>query len=193
MPPLLLITSRAASFAAGPAVSRLLPTSIALLFALAAGSACEADPVGVGSASELEPRHAVVAGGTEDIQALVDAQFAAWTAKDADAFAATYASDARFFDPIGGVLEGREAIRAELAFLFAGPFAATTETQEVADIRFLTGTIVVVYLNAALAGFTGPAPTEPGVLRTTKTWVVVKRAGAWQIMTQHMAPVAPTS
>jgi hypothetical protein len=50
-----------------------------------------------------------------------------------------------------------------------------------------------VYLKAALAGFTGPAPTEPGILRTTKTWVVVKRAGAWQIETQHMAAVAPST
>jgi uncharacterized protein (TIGR02246 family) len=175
-------------------MSRLLARSVVLVLALAAGSACETDPVdvGSGSGSDLEPRQAVVAGGTGDIQALVDAQFAAWTAKDADAFAATYTADARFLDPTGNVAEGREAIRAQHAFLFAGPLAGTTETQVIADIRFLTGTIAVVYLNATLTGFTGPAPTEPGVLRTTKTWVVVKRAGAWLIETQHMAPVAPS-
>jgi uncharacterized protein (TIGR02246 family) len=173
-------------------MSRLLARSVVLVFALTAGSACESDPVDVGSGSDLEPRYALVAGGTEDIQALVDAQFAAWSAKDADAHAATYAPDARFLAPNGDVFEGRDAIRAAHAFLFAGPFAPTTETQAIADVRFLTGTIAVVYLNATLTGYAGPAPTEPGVLRTTKTWVVVKRAGAWLIETQHMAPVAPS-
>jgi uncharacterized protein (TIGR02246 family) len=164
-----------------------------LALALAVGAACDSDPVAVGSGSDLEPTHAVVAGGTTDIQALVDAQVAAWTAKDADAFAATYAPDARFLNPRGGVFDGREAIRAQHAFLFAGPFAPTTETLDIADVRFLTGTIAVVYLDAELTGYAGPAPTAPGVLRTTNTWVVVKRAGAWQIVTHHMAPVAPAS
>jgi uncharacterized protein (TIGR02246 family) len=128
---------------------------------------------------------------TAPILDIVSDQFAAWTAKDADAFAATYTPDARFLAPNGDVFEGRDAIRAAHAFLFAGPFAPTTETQTIADVRFLTGTIAVVYLNATLTGYTGPGPTEPGVLRTTKTWVVIKRAGAWLIETQHMAPVAP--
>jgi uncharacterized protein (TIGR02246 family) len=193
MRPNLLMILRAASFAAIPAGSRLLPRSVVLVLALAAASACDTDPVDVGSGSDLEPAHAVVAGGTADIQALVDAQIAAWAAKDADRYAATYAPDARFVNPIGAVLEGREAIRAQHAFLFAGPFAPTTETQAIADVRFLTGTIAVVSLNAALTGFTGPAPTEPGVLRTIKTWVVVRRAGAWLIVTQQITAVPPAS
>jgi uncharacterized protein (TIGR02246 family) len=167
------------------------------VFTLAAGLACETDPVDVGSSTQLEASQAVVAGGSPEIQRLVAAQIAAWAAKDADAYAATYAADARFVTPVGGVLEGRDAIRAQHAFLFAGPFGPSTETLAIADIRFLTGTIAIVSLNGTLTGYvalpSGLRPTEPGVVRTIKTWVVVKLAGSWQIVTQHTTPVAPTS
>jgi hypothetical protein len=77
-------------------MSRLLPSSVVFVFALAAGLACETDPVDVGSGS-----------GTE--------------------------------------LEARQLV-----------------------------------------------PTEPGVVRTVKTWVIIKRAGSWQIVTQPTTAVAPT-
>ena len=52
-------------------------------------------------------------------------------------------------------------------------------------------------LNGTLTGYAalppGLVPTEPGVVRTIKTWVVVKRAGSWQIVTQHTTAVTPTS
>ena len=131
-------------------------------------------------------------GGDSD---LVAAQLAAWNAKDADAFAATYAADARFFDPIGNLYPGRQGIRDAHAFLFAGPFAPSSETQVITEIRILTGTLALVHLEAALTGYAGLPPglsaTEPGVLRTTKTWVVEKRSGEWLILIQHMAPVVP--
>ncbi|HEX6105892.1 MAG TPA: SgcJ/EcaC family oxidoreductase [Gemmatimonadales bacterium] len=176
-----------------------LPTRVAgLAIVVTALFACESDPVDQGSAGPAaEPRagQAVVASGAEAIQALVDAQLAAWSAKDPDAFAATYAVDARFFGPIGDVYDGREGIRAAHDFLFSGPFAPSSETQVITQIGFLTGAIAVAHLDAALTGYgglpPGLSPTEPGVLRTTKTWVVVKRAGSWQILRQHMAPVAP--
>jgi uncharacterized protein (TIGR02246 family) len=174
---------RAASFAALPVV----------LLALSTACGDESGTTGPLATREPEASPASLAAiSTAPLLDIVSAQFAAWTAKDADAYAATYTPDARFLAPNGNVFEGRDGIRAAHAFLFAGPFAPTTETQTIADVRFLTGSIAVVYLNATLTGYAGPGPTEPGVLRTTKTWVVVKRAGTWQIMTQHMAPVAPS-
>ena len=112
-------------------------------------------------------------GDEEGIEALVDAQFAAWSAKDAAAYASTYAVDAKSFNPVGGVLDGREVIRLQHAFLFSGPFAQSTETEAITGIRFLTGTIAIAYLNSALSGHSGLPPglnpTEPGVVRTTET------------------------
>jgi uncharacterized protein (TIGR02246 family) len=130
-----------------------------------------------------------------EVQALVDAQAAAWGAKDAGAFAAVYADDATFFNPIGHVSHGRDEIRGAHEFLFGGPFAGTTETQEITAIRPLTGTIAIVHVDSDLTGYAqllpGLVEAEPGVVRTKKTWVVEKRRGRWEIVTQHMALVIP--
>ncbi len=103
-------------------MSRLLSRPVVLVSALAAVLACDSQPLDVGAAPGSP-------------------------AKDADAFAATYAPDARFLDPIGNMVEGREAIRAQHAFLFGGPFAPSTETQVIADIRFPTGTVAIVCIS----------------------------------------------
>lgn len=130
-----------------------------------------------------------------EVQQLVNAQAAAWMAKDANAFAATYTTDATFFNPLGWISNGRDEIRAAHTFLFGGPFAGSTETQEITAVRALTGTIAIVHLRSDLTGYAELVPglveTEPGVVGTMKTWVVLKRGGRWEIATQHMAPVVP--
>src|SRR5690606_32778379 len=97
------------------------------------------------------------------VQALVDAQEAAWRAKDAAAFAATYTDDATFINPLGWVDTGRDAIHGSHAFLFGGPFAGTTETQKITMIRPLTGTIAIVHLDSELTGY---AALLPGLVET---------------------------
>jgi uncharacterized protein (TIGR02246 family) len=132
---------------------------------------------------------------SNEVQALVAAQAAAWRAKDPDAFAATYTDDATFINPLGWVDNGRDAIHGSHAFLFGGPFAGTTEIQEITAIRPLTGTILIVHLDSELTGYAALLPglieTRPGVVGTKKTWVVEKRRGKWEIVTQHMAPMVP--
>jgi uncharacterized protein (TIGR02246 family) len=179
-------------------MSLSLPTLPALLCTLAAVLACENEPLAAPPARSDPPAApAVVSHARAEIQAIVDAQFAAWSAKDADGFAAIYADDARFFDPIGNLVATRDGIRDLHAGLYQGPFAPSTATQIITETHFLTGTIGVVHLRAALTGFAGLppglVPTEPRVLRTTKTWVVVRRAGSWEIPIQHMAPVGPSA
>lgn len=178
-------------------MTRISTTAALSALVIAGGLGCDGEPLTPGSSGRSHGSAASSAVGvdTDAIQELVDAQFAAWHAKDATAFAATYTVDAAFYDPIGNVFEGREAIQAAHAFLYGGPFGPSSETQIITSIRPLTGTIAVVHLRAALRDYVEPLvglnPTEPGVLRTTKTWVVVKRAGSWLIHTQHMAPIAP--
>jgi uncharacterized protein (TIGR02246 family) len=134
-------------------------------------------------------------GQMAQIEALENAWEAAWEAKDAAAFAANYAEDAEMINPIGGILSGREAIRAQHALLFAGPFATSTLTVDPRRIEFLTGTIAIVYLDMTFTGFSGlPGglrATEPGVLRGRITWVVMKQGGKWQIVSQQMTPFPP--
>lgn len=131
----------------------------------------------------------------QGIEALKSAWDAAWAAKDATAYAANYTVDAEIVNPVGGVLSGREAIRAAHAFLFSGPFAGSTSTSEVRRMMFLTETNAIVDLDVVLTGYRAVPPglreTEPGVVRTRVKWVAVKRAANWEILTQQLTALPP--
>ncbi|HUQ83662.1 MAG TPA: SgcJ/EcaC family oxidoreductase [Gemmatimonadaceae bacterium] len=128
---------------------------------------------------------------TNPITDIVTAVTAAWTAKDASAYAAPYAEDVMMVSPRGDLVAGRDALRAQHVMLFAGPFAGSTQTIEVRDVRFLTGTIAIVEQDVTLTGYAFLPPGLPstgGVVRTRVTWVVEKRRGRWEIVFQQMTP-----
>jgi len=128
---------------------------------------------------------------TDPILDIVSAVTAAWTAKDASAYAAPYAADVQAVSPRGDLIAGRDAFRAQHVFLFGGPFAGSTQTIEVRDIQFLTGTIAIVHQDVTLTGYAFLPPGLPssgGVVRTRVTWVVEKRGGQWEIVFQQMTP-----
>jgi uncharacterized protein (TIGR02246 family) len=126
---------------------------------------------------------------TDPIMNIVTAVTAGWTAKDAAAYAAPYAEDVQVVSPRGDLIAGRDAFRAQHVFLFGGPFAGSTQTIEVRDIQFLTGTIAIVHQDVSLTGYAFLPPGLPssgGVVRTRVTWVVEKRGGSWEIVFQQM-------
>jgi uncharacterized protein (TIGR02246 family) len=176
-------TLRAASIAAMPLVA------VALL-----SSACSDQPTATTpDASQMVDVSVRAASSisTDPIMDLVSAATAAWAAKDASAYAAGYAEDVQAVGPTGTLLAGRDAFRAQHVFLFAGPFAGSTQTIEVRDIRFLTGTIAIVQQDVSLTGYAFLPPGLPstgGVVRTRVTWVVEKRGGRWEIVFQQMTP-----
>jgi len=169
------------------------------VFAAACSDSPSAPSAGGAAAGSLEPADAdmaVVAVGNEDeILALVEAGEAAWAAKDPAAYAAIFADDVEFISPLGTYLYGRNAVRAQHVLLFGGPFAGSTLDIVPESIRFLTGTVVVVDVRNDLTGYQflppGLVATEPGVLRVLVRWVVVKRAGRWEIAFNHMTQVQP--
>ena len=175
-------TSRAASLAAMPLLALL-------------GLACSdrsnvAAPVaGRPVAASAQPLSNSIPN--DPILDIVNAVTAAWTAKDAAAYAAPYAEDLQAVSPIGTLLTGRAAFRAQHVFLFGGPFAGSTQTIEVRDIQFLTGTIAIVHQDVSLSGYAFLPPGLPssgGVVRNRVTWVVEKRGGSWEIVFQQMTP-----
>jgi uncharacterized protein (TIGR02246 family) len=175
----LLTSLRAASSAAMAAVILVL------------SNACneESDTTGPLAARQPEARQADLGAiPTGPILDIVSNLTGAWAAKDAAAYAAPYAVDLRFINPLGAVISGRDAFRAQHVFLFNGPFAGSTLSLVVRDIQFLTGTIAIVYLDGALTGYAFLPPGLPssgGVQRTRNTWVVEKRGGEWQIVFQQ--------
>jgi uncharacterized protein (TIGR02246 family) len=177
-----LATLRAASFAALPALLVVLSAACnddSEVTAPVAADQSQAPPANLGAIP------------TDPILDIVSALTAAWTAKDAAAYAAPYAVDLQFINPLGAVISGRDAYRALHASLFSGPFAGSTLTLVVRDIQFLTGTIAIVYLDTALTGYAFLPPGLPstgGVQRNRSTWVVEKRGGEWQIVFQQYTP-----
>jgi uncharacterized protein (TIGR02246 family) len=171
-----------------------------LVLALLVG-ACADSPTALLSADGTSPSEARTGtnppGQVRHIEALVSAVQTAWAAKDATAYAASYAEGVEFIGPVANFISGREALRVQHAFLFGptGPFRQSTLEVQVRRIEFLTGTIAVVDLNFRLTGFLWLPPglreTEPGVQRSAVRWVVVNHRGDWQILAQQMTPVPP--
>ena len=174
------------------AVSR---AAMLVLPLLSLGTACDeaSDAVAPTRLFAAEPQASLGShrAAIDDIHDLVTAATAAWSAKDATAYAALYATDVELVSPPGGLLSGREAVRAQHVFLFNGPFAGSTQTIAIRDIRFLTGTIAIVTQDVSLTGYAFLPPGLPssnGVVRNRVTWVVVKRGGDWSIVFQQMTP-----
>jgi uncharacterized protein (TIGR02246 family) len=170
-------------------------------------SACsnDQDATGPQMASAGDPAQSAVfdgvgaqAGHMQGIDDLVAAQTSAWAAKDAAAYAATYTVNAQMVNPVGGILVGREGIRAQHAFLFNpvnGPFRASTSTALLRRVTFLTGTLALVELDVDLTGYSGLPPglqaMQPGLVRSRVSWVAVKRAQGWEIFHQQMTAIPP--
>lgn len=169
----------------------IVPLAVAVA-ACSDGATATTDPI--------SSRQAIVASSNQSdaIADLVATATAAWTAKDAAAYASIYAEDVEVISPVGTNLSGREGLRQQHVFLFNGPFAGSTQTIVVRRVQYLTGTIAIVDQNVALTGYAflppnGLKPTEPGVVRTNVRWVIMKRGGVWEIVAQQMTLVPPAS
>jgi uncharacterized protein (TIGR02246 family) len=184
-------------------VQTYLPTARRSMIPFVLSLAVAVAACGDGTVASTDPRasSAVASNGvsaSDAIDDLVAGATAAWSAKDPAAYASAYAEDAVFIGPTAVTLKGREAIRAQHAFLFTGPFAGSTQTITVTRVEYLTGTIAIVDQSVDLTGYAflppnGLKPTVPGVVRTIVRWVVEKRGGTWEIVAQQMTLVPPVS
>lgn len=180
-------------------MARTLTRSAVLVALLGTACSDSSTPTALGSADAPDAQFAALAvnppGQVAHINALVNAATAAWTAKDATAYAAIYTEDVHFIGPTAGVIVGREALRLQHEFLFSAFFSQSTQTLEIRRIQFLTGTIAIVELNVTLTGYFALPPglreAEPGIVRNVGRWVVVKHRGEWLVLGQQMTPVPP--
>jgi uncharacterized protein (TIGR02246 family) len=180
-------------------MERIMKAKLTLTTCLLVLGACGEAPNTLGPSAAAGPGAqfaATATGQTDDIVALIAAQDAAWAAKDAAAYAATYTTDAEVINPVGGFLAGRAVIQSQHAFLFNpvnGPFRASTSVWALRDVTFLTGTTALVKLDVTLTGFSSLPPglpaVQPGMVVTRVTWIAVKRDGSWRIMHQQMTPL----
>jgi uncharacterized protein (TIGR02246 family) len=153
----------------------------------------EATAVDTRNGSLTSAEASVSATTGQEIEALRDAWDAAWEAKDAAAYARSYTVESELVTPLGGILAGREAIRAQHEFLFTGPFAGSSSTSEIRRTVFLERETRMVDLDVTLTGYAALPPglveTEPGVVRTRIKWIIVERQGGWKILAQQITGV----
>src|SRR5918994_1718340 len=122
----------------------------------------------------------------QGIASLINAWDEAWNTGDATAYARNYTVNGELVNPLGGILDGREAIRTQHEFLFDGPFAGSTSTSEVRRTVYLGQDVRMVDLDVTLTGYAGLPPglpeVEPGVIRTRIKLIVVRREPGWKIL-----------
>lgn len=179
--------------------AQLIPLALLLtvVFSGCDSNSVDATRVAAATVAPSEAQTALNPVQMRAIEALLESSEAAWTAKDASAYAAKYTIDADWVNPLGGTLSSREQIRNVHQFLFAGPFANSTQTATVRRAVSLSGTVALVDLDVTLTGYPQPlllpglVEFAPGEVRTRNKWVVVREGSEWLIMAQHMTAVQP--
>lgn len=151
---------------------------LTMLVAACGDSASSPPPTAPSARSAQDKGGASADQGIQDIQ---NALNAAWAAKSAVGYAASFAEDANIISPVGTVLAGRPAIVARHAILFGGPLSNSTQVVTFHRVQMLTGTIAIVDGEAFL---TNLGTTTHTLVR----WVVAKNGGVWEIEGQQSTP-----
>jgi uncharacterized protein (TIGR02246 family) len=116
-----------------------------------------------------------------EVRAVLAATADAWSANDADAFAALYADDASVVLP-GTFLQGRAEIRDYMAAGFAGPLRGTGGSDEPESVRVIGNGAVVV----SRSGFRLPGEETVSAERLRRaTWTLARHDGGWLIEAYH--------
>jgi uncharacterized protein (TIGR02246 family) len=119
------------------------------------------------------------------VRAVLDEVYDAWAENDPDAFVAPYAEGATALLP-GTYLQNKNAIRATMADVFAGPLKGSKGIHDVQSIRFIgAGAAIVISKGAILMeGATEPAAET----RSLESWVLSEQDGTWRVEAFHNCP-----
>jgi uncharacterized protein (TIGR02246 family) len=111
---------------------------------------------------------------------------AAWASNDADAFAAVFAAEGSLLMR-EDQLTSREEIRSYMAAGFRGPFRGARVSGWPLAVTFPTDEVALIVTEGGirLAGETSTAPER----QIRATWIVVRLAGAWQLISHHSSPL----
>ena len=119
------------------------------------------------------------------IKSVLDEQYKAWDAGDADAFVADYAEDATVVMP-GIFKRSREEVRQSMAESFASFLKGSSAVDKMESIRFL-GEDAAVAVSEAGIRFPGEAEV-PADRKVYATWVFEKRDGNWLVAAYSNSP-----
>jgi len=119
------------------------------------------------------------------VTAVIDDVQAAWTAHDPDAFVERYEADATA-TLLGSHLPDREAIRATMTEVFAGPLKGSRGFSDIQRVRFLNDDVAVVHSigSIAPAGYGEPSAET----RSRETWILSRRDDGWRVAAYQSTP-----
>jgi uncharacterized protein (TIGR02246 family) len=119
------------------------------------------------------------------IKSVLEEQYKAWDAGDADAFVTDYAEDATVVMP-GIYRRSREEVRQSMAESFASFLKGSSAVDKLESIRFLGENAAVA---VSEAGIRFPGESEvPADRMVHATWVFAKRDGNWLVAAYSNCP-----
>jgi len=109
----------------------------------------------------------------------------AWNAGDSVAYADAYTDDADFINIRGQVFQGKAAVQAQHAKIFAGPFKDSTISIVVRKFTLLSDLVAIVDTDQTVTNFNGLPPgivaTAQGILVTHFKYLAVQQTdGTWK-------------
>lgn len=127
------------------------------------------------------------AGDETAIRKLATEFDAAWTAKSASRYAATFTEDADWENAFGGRRQGRKEIEATAANLLRNNFGSVHETIIGSRVLCIQPDIALVDLYQTITGQTGGAGNVLADRHIRMSQIYLKRHGNWQIRVHRVA------
>ena len=133
--------------------------------------------------------HAQTTSDEQSVRAFIDKAMQDWFAGNADKVAGAYAENAVSIDWMGRQLNGRAAIREDIANVFTQekPDPANFK-MTVTEVRMLAPTVAV-----AVSELSGKSVMDGNTIewQGLSTMVLTRKSGAWQVEFEQNTPVMP--
>ena len=118
----------------------------------------------------------------ESVQPTIDALNAAWNRGDATAFSAQCTEDVDFINLLGLRVTGRAGVTRLHETIFQGPFADSTLTFSIEDIRIVSDDAIVAIVPGEMDIPAGPVK---GHLSTVATMLFIHEDASWRLASFH--------
>ena len=133
--------------------------------------------------------HAQTTSDEQSVRAFIDKAMQDWFAGNADKVAGAYSENAVSIDWMGRQLNGRAAIREDIANVFTQekPDPANFK-MTVTEVRMLAPTVAV-----AVSELSGKSVMDGNTIewQGLSTMVLTRKSGAWQVEFEQNTPVMP--
>jgi len=123
-----------------------------------------------------------IVAAKEFVQSTIDALNAAWNRGDGSAFSAQCTEDVDFINLLGQRVTGRAGVARLHETILNGPFAGSTLTFSIEDVRIVSDDAIVAIVPGELEIPAGPVK---GHLSTVATMLFMRENKGWRLASFH--------